>query len=158
MDLALIWLHVSGNLVWIGAILAVGAIIAARSADDSVVRGRIAYDIYRRLAVPAFVVSFVCGAIRLGVEPKHYLHDSHWMHAKLPLALVVIALHHVIGARAKRLAGQSAAGADRLGSAAAGVEQAAGSVQAARGAGILSVVLGLAAIGAAFFAIFKIPM
>jgi protoporphyrinogen IX oxidase len=26
------------------------------------------------------------------------------MHAKLPVALVVIALHHVIGARAKRLA------------------------------------------------------
>ena len=79
------------------------------------------------------------------------------MHAKLPLALVVIALHHVIGARAKRLAGQTRLAplpARRL----AVVAEPAGSVQAGGGAGILSVVLGVAAIGAAFFAIFKIPM
>src|SRR5579883_2790094 len=104
MDLALIWLHVSGNLVWIGAILAVGAILASRDGTDNRVRGRIAYDIYRRLAVPAFVVSFVCGAVRLGLDPVLYLRTTHWMHAKLPLALVVIALHHVIGGRARRLA------------------------------------------------------
>lgn len=153
MDLALIWLHVSGNLVWIGSILAVGAVMNARGVEDSRVRGRIAYDIYRRLAVPGFVIAFVCGAIRLGLDAKHYLRDSHWMHGKLLLALVVIALHHVIGARAKRLAGLSAGH-----SANPAAASSAGSVQAGGGAGILSVVLGLAALGAAFFAIFKIPM
>ena len=141
MDLALIWLHVSANLVWIGSILAVGAVMAARDAGDPKTRGRIASDIYRRLAVPSFVISFVCGAIRLGLDPKHYLKDSHWMHAKLLFALIVIALHHVIGARAKRLAQATPDG----------------SVQGGGGAGILAIVLGLAAIGAAFFAIFKIP-
>jgi putative membrane protein len=83
--------------------------------------------------VPAFVVSFVCGAIRLGLDAKHYLVDSHWMHPKLTLALVVIALHHVIGARAKKLA--------------------AGTTESAGPAGILAAVLGLSALGAAFFAI-----
>ncbi len=137
MDLALIWLHVSGNLVWIGAILAVGVILTGQGGVDHVARGRIAYDIYRRLAVPAFVVSFLCGAIRLGLDPKLYFRDTHWMHGKLPLALAVIALHHVIGGRARKMA--------------------AGSVQDGGPAGILTVVLGLAAVGAAFFAIFKIP-
>src|SRR5690242_9240624 len=100
MDLALMWLHVSGNIFWIGSILAVGVAILS-AAGDPRVRGEIALGIYRRLAVPAFVVSFLCGAIRLGMEPKFFLVEHHWMHAKLPLALAAIALHHVIGARAR---------------------------------------------------------
>jgi putative membrane protein len=59
------------------------------------------------------------------------------MHPKLTVALIVIALHHVIGGRAKKMA--------------------LGTVQAPGPAGILSAVLAVAAIGAAFFAIFKIP-
>jgi putative membrane protein len=138
MELTLLrWLHVSGNLVWIGAILAVGVALAMQPTTDSAVRGRMAYDIYRRLAVPGFVISFLCGAIRLGLDPRLYFKDTHWMHAKLPLALAVIALHHVIGARARRMAD--------------------GSVQGGGPAGILTAVLGLAALGAAFFAIFKVP-
>jgi putative membrane protein len=136
MDLALIWLHVSGNIVWIGSILAVAVVLVSGKGEPQV-RGAIASDIYRRLAVPAFVISFVCGATRLGMDAKHYLKDTHWMHAKLPLALAVIALHHVIGARAKKTA--------------------AGTVQDAGSAGTLAVVLAVAAIGASFFAIFKIP-
>ena len=138
MNIALVWLHVSGNLVWIGAILAVGLVLLG-SRGEPQTRGAIASDIYRRLAVPAFVVSFVCGAIRLvGTgDAAYYLQQHHWMHPKLTLALVVIALHHVIGARTRKMA--------------------AGTVQDAGPAGILTAVLAVAAIGAAFFAIFKIP-
>jgi putative membrane protein len=135
VPLALIWLHVSGNIVWIGSILAVGVALTGKGEPKA--RGAIAYDIYRRLAVPSFVLSFLCGAIRLGMDPGFYLKQHHWMHAKLPLALGVIALHHVIGARARKTA--------------------AGEVQEAGSAGILSVVLAVAAVGASFFAIFKIP-
>jgi len=135
MDLALIWLHVSGNVVWIGAILAVGVALLGKA--DPKARGQIAYDIYRRLAVPAFVISFVCGAARLGMDMRYYLKDHHWMHAKLPLALTVIGLHHVLGARARKTA--------------------QGSVQEPGNAGILTAVLAVAAIGAAFFAVLKLP-
>ena len=145
MDLALVWLHVSGNIVWIGSILAVGLVLLGGRGEPKT-RGAIASDIYRRLAVPAFVVSFVCGAIRLGLDVPYYLQQHHWMHAKLPLALGVIALHHVIGARARRASAADAAG-----------NTSAGSVQEPGPAGILTVVLGVAAVGAAFFAIFKIP-
>ena len=136
MDLTLVWLHVVGNLVWIGAILAVGVTITGKAGDPKT-RGEIALGIYKRLAVPAFVVSFVCGAVRLGLDPAYYLKQHHWMHPKLPLAIGVIALHHVIGGRAKKLA--------------------RGTVQDAGPAAILTAVLAVAAIGAAFFAIFKVP-
>ncbi len=134
MDLLLIWLHVIGNLVWIGAILAVGVTILSKTGDPKT-RGEIALGIYKRLAVPAFVVSFVFGAARLFSDPSYYLKQHHWMHAKLPLALIVIALHHVIGGRAKKLA--------------------RGTVQDAGPAAILTAVLAVAAMGAAFLAIYK---
>ena len=140
MDLALIWLHVSGNLVWIGAILAVGVAILASASKAGEARkagAEIAVTIYQRLAVPAFVVSFVAGAIRLFMDPGFYLKQHHWMHAKLPLALAVIALHHVIGARAKKLA--------------------LGTVQDAGPTAILTVALAVSAAGAAFFVISKLP-
>lgn len=52
MDLALIWLHVAGNLVWIGSILAVSTVILAPVGEEKL-RGELAATIYRRLAVPA---------------------------------------------------------------------------------------------------------
>lgn len=135
-DIVLRWLHMTGNLVWIGSILAVGLVIVTKSADAKV-RGEIALALYQRLAAPAFVLSFLGGAVRLFSEPAFYLKQHHWMHAKLPLALGVIALHHVIGARAKKLA--------------------QGTVQDPGPTATLSLVLAALAVGAAFFAIFKIP-
>jgi len=135
MDLALIWLHICGNIVWVGSILAVGLVLLGKA--EPKVRGAIAYDLYRRLAVPAFAVSFVCGAVRLGLDMKYYFKEHHWMHGKLPLALIVIALHHVLGARARKTA--------------------QGSVQEPGSAGMMTAILAVAAMGAAFFAIFKLP-
>jgi putative membrane protein len=66
---------------------------------------------------------------------KLYMVATHWMHAKLTLAVVVIAIHHVIGLRAKALA--------------SGKRKDAGPV------GVLALVLFLGAAGAAFFAVAK---
>jgi putative membrane protein len=136
LDLALLWLHVAGNVVWIGSILAVGLILATARAETRV-RGEIALDVYKRLAVPAFVVSFLAGAIRLGLDPSYYLKEHHWMHGKLALALGVIALHHVLGGRAKKMA--------------------AGTVQDAGPAGTLTAVLAVLAVLVVFIVIFKVP-
>lgn len=136
MDLALKWLHVVGNFVWIGAILAVAVAILTPVAEAKT-RGELAVVIYRRLAVPAFVVSFVCGALRLALDTRYYLVEHHWMHGKLLFGLVVIGLHHVIGGRAKKLA--------------------RGTVQGSGPTAILSIVLAVSAAAAAFFAIAKLP-
>jgi protoporphyrinogen IX oxidase len=111
LPIVLVTVHLVANFVWIGALLAVAVLAAAAplSADPAEV-GRLARRVYVRLAVPGFVASLVAGVARLLLAPSIYAHLP-WMHAKLTFALVVIALHHVIGARARRVAnGDAAAG------------------------------------------------
>ena len=105
----LVALHVTANVVWIGSILAVGRVLAAtRRRREGPRRARRAH--LQALAVPAFIASFLAGAARLVAGRRVLLRETHFMHAKLLLALVVIGLHHVIGARAKKAAAGSAAG------------------------------------------------
>jgi putative membrane protein len=103
LRLLLVVLHVIANLVWIGSITAV-ALVLRGSHGDPKLRGEIALDLYRKLAVPAFAASFAAGVVRLVLDTHLYFVVTKYMHPKLTLALVVIALHHVIGARAKRMA------------------------------------------------------
>lgn len=131
---SLVFLHVSANVVWIGAIVSVVIVLTAPTGEPKL-RGRLGVEIYKRAAVPAFVVSFVAGLLRLLLSLHFYFVTTKFMHGKLFLALVVIGLHHVIGARAKRMASGSSEGP---GSAAA-----------------IAVVLLVAAVGAVFFAVVK---
>lgn len=97
-------LHLAANLLWIGSIVAIGALLSL-DAGTPVERGKIALRLYQRVANPAFGLSFVMGVVRL-VQFPELLH-AHFMHAKLTLAVVVIALHHVLGARARKLSAGS---------------------------------------------------
>lgn len=105
----LVFIHVAANLVWIGSILAVARVLSSVSGDRAA-RATIALDLYRRLATPAFGISFLAGATRLALSPAFYFSETKFMHAKLFFALVVIALHHVIGGRAKKAAGAADGG------------------------------------------------
>jgi putative membrane protein len=101
---ALVALHVLANVVWIGALLAVAVLVARIPfmADPAEV-GALARRVHLRLAVPALLASLGAGAARIALAPRAYLHLP-WMHVKLTLAALVIVLHHVIGARARRAA------------------------------------------------------
>jgi protoporphyrinogen IX oxidase len=107
MSLLLV-LHVFANMVWIGSIAAVGwlTVAASKQDGDSATLAATAVQLYRRAATPAFVVSFFAGMGRLLGDPEAYMR-LHWMHGKLAAALAVIALHHVIGGRAKKTASGS---------------------------------------------------
>lgn len=119
--IALVALHIAANLVWIGSILSVAVLLSlAASRQDGKGVAEVAHAVYRRLSAPAFGLSFVFGVLRVGLEPTYYLH-LHWFHAKFGAALVVIALHHVLGAKARKAA--------------------AGSMQAGRNGAILGVGL-----------------
>jgi protoporphyrinogen IX oxidase len=113
---ALVVVHVFANMVWIGAIVAVGLLVGAAGYAKDEARaelvGALAHSLYRLLAAPAFVISFAAGAVRLASDVGTYM-SLHWMHGKLAGALVVIALHHVLGARAKRAANGTANGTGR---------------------------------------------
>lgn len=92
--------HVAANLVWIGAILSVALALGSRSVEGRA-GAQIAYELYRKLAMPAFIVSFVCALTRLLLSTELYFVETKYMHGKLLFAVIVIGLHHVIGARAK---------------------------------------------------------
>jgi putative membrane protein len=130
----LVALHVAANLVWIGAILSV-ALALVSPAGDGRVGAQIAYELYRRLAVPAFVVSFLAGISRLVLDLDLYFVQTKYMHGKLLFAAIVIGLHHVIGARAKGVA--------------TGRRSAPGPV------GVLALLLLISAVAAALFVILK---
>jgi putative membrane protein len=116
LENTLVAIHVMANLVWIGTIASVGWLTAAASKQNNADAGKLALNLYLRAAVPAFLASFTFGVSRLLLAPKYYM-TSHWFHGKLTAVIIVIALHHVIGAKAKKVA--------------------AGSMQAGRSGGIL---------------------
>src|SRR4051812_45501907 len=130
----LVAFHVAANLVWIGAILSVALALVSRAGDGRV-GAQIAYELYRRLAVPAFVVSFLAGVSRLVLDLDLYFVETKYMHGKLFFAVIVIGLHHVIGARAKAVA--------------TGRRSAPGPV------GVLALLLLISAVAAALFVILK---
>ena len=96
--------------------------------------GTSARRVHTRLAIPAFLASFATGLARL-LPARHLYAHMPWMYAKLGFAVLVIVLHHIIGARARRLA--------------------SGRVGAAQGTGVLGWLTFLAAAGAVLFAIAK---
>ncbi|MBK8253197.1 MAG: hypothetical protein IPK82_11095 [Polyangiaceae bacterium] len=135
-ELLLVWLHVAGNLVWIGACVAMGFVLTAKEGDAKI-RGALARRIHLKVAMPAFAVSFVAALIRTGMDIKGYFVQHHWMHGKLLFVLAVIALHHILGARARKME--------------------AGSMQEAGPSGMLTLVLAGCAIVAAFFVVLRFP-
>jgi putative membrane protein len=95
--------HVAANLVWIGSILSVALALVSRVGEGRLA-AQIAYELYRKLAMPSFVVSFVTALTRLLASPDLYFVETKYMPGKLLFAAIVILLHHLIGARAKAVA------------------------------------------------------
>ena len=128
--------HVAANLVWIGSILAVALALAIGSrAADGRAAAQVAYELYRKLALPAFVVSFISALTRLLLSTELYFVETKYMHGKLLFAVIVIVLHHMIGARAKGVS--------------TGRRSSPGPV------GVLALLLSISAVAATFFVILK---
>jgi putative membrane protein len=134
-DKILIWLHVTGNVFWIGAVAAIALVMLA-SDGEAKLRGELAKRIYMLGAVPGFVLSFGAGVARLMMDPGPYM-KLPFFHAKLTVALIAIVLHHIIGARAKKLA--------------SGEAKDAGPTK------VLFAVFAVCAILAVFFVVVRIP-
>ncbi len=100
----LVAVHIFANMVWIGSIATVGLILSTNLLGNSSERGRLALWPYRCLAVPAFLLSLILGIACLILDPTKSILKIPSMHAKLTLAVGVIALHHWIGIAARRTA------------------------------------------------------
>jgi putative membrane protein len=131
---ALLSIHVVSLLAWIGSILSVAYVLQA-GAGVAQLRGETALKLYKAVAVPGFVIAFLAGVAMLALNPAYYFKGTAFMHAKLTLALAVIGIHHVLGARAKKMA--------------------AAKVDTAGPAGTLGLVLFAASAGAAILVLTK---
>ena len=100
---ALVIAHVLADLAWIGGVVAAVHVSVDRSTDAKTA-GQLALSVYKRIASMGFAVAFVTGSVRLVLTTGYYFKLTHFMHVKLTLAVAVIGLHHVIGARIKRQA------------------------------------------------------
>lgn len=135
LSAAVLAAHVLANLVWIGALLSETVLLGQTAwLSDPAEAGALARRVHTRLAIPAFLVSVAAGLVRL-LPARHAYATMPWMYAKLGFAIAVIVLHHMIGARARRVAG--------------------GNVHAAQGTWMLGVFVFVAAAGAVLFAIAK---
>src|SRR5450432_1346266 len=135
--LLLITLHVVANTIWIGSIVSVGVMLRHASRAETAeakAQGALARRIYQTIAQPAFAASFLFGGAMLARSVSTYM-ALHWLHGKLTFALAVIALHHVIGGKAKKVA--------------------AGSMQQVRNGAILSGALLLCVLAVVTFAVFR---
>jgi putative membrane protein len=132
---ALIAAHVLANMVWIGALLS-ETLLLGRAAwlEDPAQAGFLARRLHVQLAIPAFLGSVGAGSARLWFA-RHEFAAMPWMYAKLGFAVGVIVLHHMIGARARRVA--------------------AGNARAAEGAWLLGLLTVAMSGGAVLFAIAK---
>ena len=136
LDSALIFVHIAANIFWIGAIVGVGVLLLADKVGDAKTRGELALRLYMRVATPGFVLSFLFGVVRFGMDIGLYA-KMPFMHIKLTFALAVIAFHHIIGARAKKMAN--------------GDETDPGKT------GLFVALLALCAVVAVFFVVMRIP-
>jgi len=101
---ALLAAHVLANLVWIGALLAETQLLrSTRSLADPPSAGVLARRVHTRLAVPACLGSLATGLVLL-MPARRLWAGTPWMGAKVGFAVALVALHLVIGARARRVA------------------------------------------------------
>jgi len=86
--------HLIGLVFWLGSLLVVTHVLAVHSEEPSTearaALGRLEMKLFRGLAHPGAALMVITGAILIGKNP-HYLLE-HWLHAKLLLVAVLIAL------------------------------------------------------------------
>jgi len=95
--------HLFAVMVWIGSISAAGLMLAVEFATPEQ-RGQLALASYRRLSVPAFLLALCFGVVCFVTDPSGGLLRNPSMHAKLTLAVAIIAIHHWVGIRARKMA------------------------------------------------------
>ena len=111
----LLAVHVLSLLLWVGGLVSIARLVAlaaaAESTDARGALGRSARALYRSVASPWMGFALLTGLGMIGaLHGEQFKHG--WFHGKFTLALVMLALHFVLGARVRRVEAQGATEAD----------------------------------------------
>lgn len=95
--------HMIGLVFWLGGLLVVTHTLALHTAEDSPeargALGRLESKLLRGLAHPGAAIMVVTGFMLVGHDPN--LLRQHWLHAKLLLVVILIALDLRVTFRAR---------------------------------------------------------
>ncbi len=107
MNTLLAWtlvFHILGIVFWLGSLLAVTHILAtdadAESEEVHEALNRLEGKLFKGIAHPGAIVTVISGAILISTNPQYYLHAA-WLHVKLFLVVILIALDVITYIRAK---------------------------------------------------------
>lgn len=103
LHVLLLALHVFSLLFWVGSLVSITRVMAAAVGEPDAVRARLAATarkIYRAVASPWMGIATLTGLGMIGVMHGAYFHYG-WFHGKLTVAIVMLALHFVLGSRVR---------------------------------------------------------
>ncbi len=95
--------HVLSLLLWIGSLVSITRVITAGVGEEPAVQAKfaaLARRIYRTVASPWMGIATLAGFGMIAATKGMYFHFG-WFHGKFTLALVMLALHFVLGARVR---------------------------------------------------------
>ena len=96
--------HLIGLVLWVGSLLIAMPVLAAhigeRSPEARQALSRVETKLLRGLAHPGAAVMVITGVLMILTNTAHYLH-AHWLHVKLLLVVVLIALDLRVTFRAR---------------------------------------------------------
>lgn len=95
--------HVLSLLLWIGSLVSITRVLTAGAAEEPAVQARfaaLARRIYRTVSSPWMGVATLAGFAMIGVRHGEMFRHG-WWHGKFTMALVMLALHFVLGARVR---------------------------------------------------------
>jgi uncharacterized membrane protein len=102
LHLILLGLHVFAQLFWVGSLVSITRIMGAAQGEAEAVRARLASTarhVYRTVSSPWMGVALLTGLAMIAHNTLYF--RMPWFHGKLTAAIVMLALHFVIGARVR---------------------------------------------------------
>lgn len=95
--------HVLSLLLWIGSLVSITRVITAGAGEEPAVQARyaaLARRLYRTVSSPWMGIATLAGFGMIAAARGAYFRYG-WFHGKFTLALVMLALHFVLGARVR---------------------------------------------------------
>ena len=96
--------HILGIVFWLGSLLVVTHVLAcdaeSESAEVHEVLSRLEAKLFNGIAHPGAVITVISGAILITMNANYYLR-APWLHVKLLLVVIIIALDAITYVRAK---------------------------------------------------------
>jgi putative membrane protein len=96
--------HILGIVFWLGSLLVVTHLLAYDADSDSVevheLLNRAEGKLFKGIAHPGAIITVISGAILISTNPQYYVHAA-WLHVKLFLVVILIALDAITYIRAK---------------------------------------------------------